>query len=91
MAKQRDYDAEVKRAEEKLERARAARDAHLKRKYVPIGQAFAEVFPGVLECESKTELREFAARVGRSVQASQGQAQPSSVTQAPSAYTGEGM
>lgn len=73
MAKDRDYDATVKRAEERLERAKAARDAHLKRKYVPIGQAFAEVFPGVLECKNKTELREFASRVGMSVQMSQGQ------------------
>lgn len=73
MAKEKDFDATVKRAEERLERAKAARDAHLRRKYVPIGQAFAEVFPGALECKNKTELREFAARVGRSVAASQGQ------------------
>lgn len=69
----RDFDKEIAAAQEKLKRIRKDKEAHEAQKYVPIGKAFAEVFPNVMDCKNMTEAREFAKRVGLAVKATTGQ------------------
>lgn len=73
----RDFDKEIANAQARLDRLRKEKEAHDARMYAPAGRAFAEVFPGVLDCKNLTEAREFAKRVGRMVQAASGQASTS--------------
>lgn len=55
----RDYDAELARAMEKVERIKKARDEALRRKREPIGKVMLELFPDLAEYSTEQEIKTF--------------------------------
>lgn len=55
----RDYDAELARAMEKVERIKKARGEALRRKREPIGKVMLELFPDLAECSTEQEIKTF--------------------------------
>jgi len=55
----RDYDAELARAMEKVERIKKAKAEALRRKREPIGKVMLELFPDLEKCSTEKEIRAF--------------------------------
>jgi hypothetical protein len=55
----RDYDAELARAMEKVERIKKAKNEALRRKREPIGKVMLELFPDLEKCSTEKEIRAF--------------------------------
>ena len=60
----RDYDAELARAMEKVERIKKAKAEALRRKREPIGKVMLELFPDLEKCSTEKEIRAFITHVG---------------------------
>lgn len=55
----RDYDAELARAMEKVERIKKAKNDALRRKREPIGKVMLEFFPDLEACRTEKEIKAF--------------------------------
>lgn len=55
----RDYDAELARAMEKVERIKKAKSDALRRKREPIGKVMLELFPELERCDTEKEIKVF--------------------------------
>lgn len=55
----RDFDAELARAKEKIERIKKARDEALRRKREPIGKVMLELFPDLEKLDKQRDIKAF--------------------------------